>query len=1258
MKKILSLFGVFLLTLFMVACEKTKKADPKFEGTPTAVKTTVEGEILLNAKAASGVVHYAVYTSGEKTALEVKEGKNAVKKASAASHENVKLALTAGETYLVFFVVEDKEEFSNVVKITVKTHKAESPTSVNFGSLAVTTGDEDGTIKVNITTQGKGMISYILVLENADAPTAQEIIAGVNYGTVTVISKASQESFVDYIITDLTPGESYKLYAVVHEGETLSTARNVAVLAKKTVVVVDKGSGTEEDPYVITTVEDLEQIGQGHYAVTDSEWNMDNYYVLGNDIDLTEKYGEGKLSWPVLGADAQGSRFTGHFDGQGFKIIGLYIGIESEAHNYRALFAASEKGSVVKNIIFVNPVVNGVDITDNTSTHATGVVIAYSKSKLENIQVVNGDVRSGSRVGGLVGRIYEEGDMTNIYVNAVVRGDNRVGGIAGVVDVADATPAAITWRNIVFVGEVYGGSDYTGGFSGYVRGLDLANAFMTGYVEGAKNVGGIIGMFQKRGGNNNVIAKVDKVVVKATVVNTSIDTRTGLVIGQKSVSGITTENEHLLVLGTVHHVEGSQVQGDGHETNVHGVLITAEQAKSATFYQELFNDFDANWSIGAGMERPVLKDSLDEGLLLIFSLPILVNDNIKTGDKEYQISIEISSNDTLATIYYIVNESETATKDNISTPASGVTSGSAVSVTDVVTMDKADHNYYVHYFAKSATQESDVVSVLVKSAQETQLTIDVTAVMGTSEGEIDLSALSASHDATIYYKVVLATATAPTAQEIKADNAVVTTEKTTLALSAGEAYKAYFYGEKLSGSNHSEVVVKEVTAKPAASAPFEIVATKLEGTDVRGELRLEITTSHEAVIKYLVKLSSEAAPSNEDVKTTGETYTDVALLPLVGGPGTEYTVYVVATHESEELASNATATTRRDLYNGEIPDARGPFNIYHLEDLEDFASVLDADRRRANIVLHTDIDMSETYGEGLKSWTPYGTNEFKYVGTIVGNGHTITGLYIYYDNPNNNEGVGFIGTADNGFEAHDLKFVNVNITGKFSVGTLAGYTKSKHISNVHVLSGTVTGLGADSRVGGLLGRLNCNSGTDLVEKSSTNVTVTGIKNVGGIVGHVDYSSDTATGTLTIKNVVAYGDIVTSGVAENIGGVVGYLRATLENGVFYGSVSGLKNVGNLVGYTQNRVEHTETLIAPYASITNSYSFSPSDNKLIGSISTSRGPITTENNFQVVETVTDPTKEISLTDVLNTANWGTTVYLDSLIWEVVDNKLVLK
>ena len=76
------------------------------------------------------------------------------------------------------------------------------------------------------------------------------------------------------------------------------------------------GSGTEADPYVITTVQQLQEMQD----------DLDAYYVLGNDIDAS-----GTASWnggagfePVGSYDPNYS-FTGTLDGRGHVITGLYI---------------------------------------------------------------------------------------------------------------------------------------------------------------------------------------------------------------------------------------------------------------------------------------------------------------------------------------------------------------------------------------------------------------------------------------------------------------------------------------------------------------------------------------------------------------------------------------------------------------------------------------------------------------------------------------------------------------------------------------------------------------------------------------------------------------------------------------------------------------------------------------------------------------------------------------------------------------------
>lgn len=76
-------------------------------------------------------------------------------------------------------------------------------------------------------------------------------------------------------------------------------------------VSFDGGSGTVEDPYIISTAEQLDAIRDNHSAS----------YRLANDIDLTnyidKKYGtEG---WKPIGGGDDSYSFDGNFDGNGYK---------------------------------------------------------------------------------------------------------------------------------------------------------------------------------------------------------------------------------------------------------------------------------------------------------------------------------------------------------------------------------------------------------------------------------------------------------------------------------------------------------------------------------------------------------------------------------------------------------------------------------------------------------------------------------------------------------------------------------------------------------------------------------------------------------------------------------------------------------------------------------------------------------------------------------------------------------------------------
>jgi flagellin-like protein len=158
--------------------------------------------------------------------------------------------------------------------------------------------------------------------------------------------------------------------------------------------------------------------------------------------------------------------------------------------------------------------------------------------------------------------------------------------------------------------------------------------------------------------------------------------------------------------------------------------------------------------------------------------------------------------------------------------------------------------------------------------------------------------------------------------------------------------------------------------------------------------------------------------------------------------------------------------------------------------------------------------------------------------TIRGDGETqYVGMFYQYD-----------GTTK------DLTLTGVDVDGTNRVGAIAGKSESSaSITNVSV-SGTITGSGSGSAIGGLVGN---NSGGS-ISKSSSSVTInaSGNNDVGGLAGQNRnggaISDSYATGSVT-------GD-------ENVGGLVGDNAGTSTVSTSYatGSVTGNTSVGGLVG----------------------------------------------------------------------------------------------
>ena len=143
---------------------------------------------------------------------------------------------------------------------------------------------------------------------------------------------------------------------------------------------------------------------------------------------------------------------------------------------------------------------------------------------------------------------------------------------------------------------------------------------------------------------------------------------------------------------------------------------------------------------------------------------------------------------------------------------------------------------------------------------------------------------------------------------------------------------------------------------------------------------------------------------------------------------------------------------------------------YLIEDAHDLNAVREAAKsKNIYIKLVNDIDMNVSpYNEG-EGWEPIplpnGIN-------VNGNGRIIRNLYI---NRPKTDNVGLFSTASSRFYVKNVAFINVNITGKSNVGTIAGSVNAYGEINMILVSGEING---DSYTGGIIGnKTNTNNDT-------------------------------------------------------------------------------------------------------------------------------------------------------------------------------------
>ena len=223
------------------------------------------------------------------------------------------------------------------------------------------------------------------------------------------------------------------------------------------------GSGAEEDPYLISTAEQLA------YVATAVNQGVDTfkgkYLVLTTNLHLMNK------EWKPIGTETYA--FEGFFDGGGYTIYGLKV--SDESLDYGGLFGKIQDSTIA------NLTVKEANVKINQSYGRAGIILGYGYSTTQSVRIVNcsaeGNVtlsQCGS-VGGIAGYVY--GEISRSHFNGVVSGSAYNSGasigVHSTVNVGGIAGTATTISNCYAEGTINGSgsslyyhTSYTGGIAG------------------------------------------------------------------------------------------------------------------------------------------------------------------------------------------------------------------------------------------------------------------------------------------------------------------------------------------------------------------------------------------------------------------------------------------------------------------------------------------------------------------------------------------------------------------------------------------------------------------------------------------------------------------------------------------------------------------------------------------------------------------------------------------------------------------------
>ncbi len=335
--------------------------------------------------------------------------------------------------------------------------------SAALPTISVTVGKSIGTVTAFVE------LSDEIRWQNTVQPLFPETVSGAVYGKPTEIPVTWQ---ADHTYNAASPARGlYVFDAVLGEGFTL--AEDVEV-PRITVYMPEAGfslfrmggSGTSEGPLEITTAAQLAEI-----AVLVNAGRLETFLLndtnatvslkLMNDLDLSaygQSYNGGK-GWVPIGFynGMSAIPFKGSFDGGGHTISGLYI--NDSTRDFAGLFGITKSAT------------------------------------LENLNLAAVSICARNCVGSIVGMAYGTGSITNCRVSGSVDGNSNLGGLIGTTSTMEATDYSMSHCSFEGTVSGLGSGSYIGGLIGDVKNCAVSDSYAAAAVSGNLYVGGLVGYF-------------------------------------------------------------------------------------------------------------------------------------------------------------------------------------------------------------------------------------------------------------------------------------------------------------------------------------------------------------------------------------------------------------------------------------------------------------------------------------------------------------------------------------------------------------------------------------------------------------------------------------------------------------------------------------------------------------------------------------------------------------------------------------------